>query len=1273
MMRGEIGGYQAKGWAGYLVLQAKFKEDPRNGDVTWLLKRLEEERLAFEDSASGRARPEYYIIATNVALSGADGASAAGPRKSGFTRVEEALESWKSSLGLKGYDIWPRDKIVDLLAAYPDIRKTFAAWVTPGDVLDEALSDWRKSKPNFERTVRRALVNTLRRSQFTALKDAGSVTDQKIRTSQVFVDVPFQAAGHYAVPGSESRLVRTVIERARAKYDNLDLAPRRQGRADGRRGSGRLVVLGGPGQGKSTAASFVVQLFRASLLLRSEKPLDTASRDLAAEIIERAGTEGISKDIPVRYPILVPLPRYADVLTNSRLNRRALPSLLWYIAQQISEDGDGKISADDLRDWIARYASVIVLDGLDEVPPSGERDAVIEAIASLQTEIAEVHGDALVLVTTRPQGYNRDLDPTSWEHWVLDELPEERALAYAEALGTARYPDEKNRREDIFGRLQLAVREPATRRLMITPLQVTILYLIVDTGGSVPTARWTLFNDYYDVLRKREKAKGGRVQEVLERNLSYIGPIHQRAGLVLQALSEIGGGAHASLSEKGFKALVGSYLGAHGFKGTELTKRANELTELALNRLVLLSARDEGAISFDVRSLQEYMAAAALTSGEAAEVDARLLHISGMAHWRHTFLIAVSRCFAEDAFHYRRTGVVALPRTLEAEPLDYAVRNGARLALEMFADGIALEFPLLRRVLAKHAAELLQMGFDSPDHGLERLWGSGTRDILVEAITQQLKHSRSPQGESAWSLLLRRATSDNAMLPLVREMWPTDEATQIALLSHLRRPPKGAAFRKWLESIWRRLPALRAHRLAVKFSRRLGSARGKDWLSEFIPHYPGSAGPSTQVRIAGAQSAAVEVVPIASPGYFRELSDALRRFSLSGATEAAFQFAAAPSPASLADAIRVAYAEGAIDPGHWSSFPWPLPTFVELASEAGDLEAFLERIAKGDFGDLARWTEAEARWVYEGVSLNAWAEGAGREALLDWQRGWLPYWQGERPSREEDSYADVDYLVRTALQVPSSGVRKRLARLALCMFSPFTEESKGQLTDPIAYAELIRETTRGHISLETFEAVWMGEAITKSDADRIRLLLSGPVTIENEVALVPSKNYFEVYLEFPHAREILYLVMLARAVEESKSELDHARLGFLRCMPTDKPHVRISCTCLAILGGADPAGLVEEIITDLKELSAIWSVNEVAVLMDAIVQSQMIADEDLRAIFLRFIDEQCVGEEKLRVVARSRLKNLLDKRKSRLLNTATWHGELGLPQDCLDAGVFNSI
>lgn len=84
---------------------------------------------------------------------------------------------------------------------------------------------------------------------------------------------------------------------------------------------------------------------------------------------------------------------------------------------------------------------VLVLDGLDEVPASSNRQQLMQAIRDFIS--IESHGadaDLLVLATTRPQGYSDEFDPSLYRHVNLAPLNDKEALKYGSLLAEARHP-----------------------------------------------------------------------------------------------------------------------------------------------------------------------------------------------------------------------------------------------------------------------------------------------------------------------------------------------------------------------------------------------------------------------------------------------------------------------------------------------------------------------------------------------------------------------------------------------------------------------------------------------------------------------------------------------------------------------------------------------------------------------------------------------------------------------------------------------------------------
>ncbi|GAA0934445.1 hypothetical protein [Virgisporangium aurantiacum] len=121
-------------WDGYGVLQAKYKDKATTTghDTAWLLGRVKAEMDAWVDPNKRRVRdgrlPEYLIFATNVSLS-------AVPASGGKDRVDNLISSYLQRLPLKDWRIWDANQITTFLDCYPNVRRAFAALITPNELI----------------------------------------------------------------------------------------------------------------------------------------------------------------------------------------------------------------------------------------------------------------------------------------------------------------------------------------------------------------------------------------------------------------------------------------------------------------------------------------------------------------------------------------------------------------------------------------------------------------------------------------------------------------------------------------------------------------------------------------------------------------------------------------------------------------------------------------------------------------------------------------------------------------------------------------------------------------------------------------------------------------------------------------------------------------------------------------------------------------------------------------------------------------------------------
>ncbi len=107
---------------------------------------------------------------------------------------------------------------------------------------------------------------------------------------------------------------------------------------------------------------------------------------------------------------------------------------------------------EDLREWLANYPWLIILDGLDEVPASSKPSSGNGGYSEFWIDANEVNADILVVATTRPQGYNDDFETNLYRHVSLAPLSKDLALHYVRRLVQIRYGNDYSRQEKITNR-----------------------------------------------------------------------------------------------------------------------------------------------------------------------------------------------------------------------------------------------------------------------------------------------------------------------------------------------------------------------------------------------------------------------------------------------------------------------------------------------------------------------------------------------------------------------------------------------------------------------------------------------------------------------------------------------------------------------------------------------------------------------------------------------------------------------------------------------------
>lgn len=245
-------------WDGYIVVQAKCREALKGDarDAAWLVTQLKNEFEKFLKKKSLR-RPDYYIIASNVTLS-------PEPKNGGRAKVERLLAQYKKKLRFRGAFVWAADDLKAYLENARDVRLSYAAWLTPSDVLADLID--HIAKPKLRDVLPLALARDLRQERDIRLRDAGQETEKPIYLDDLFVDLPFTtlAPSNKANEDEEeedeekqdepdealdpndpkisSRIVSRILRRAADKLDNELLTCRQKGRSPKPRAN-RIVIF----------------------------------------------------------------------------------------------------------------------------------------------------------------------------------------------------------------------------------------------------------------------------------------------------------------------------------------------------------------------------------------------------------------------------------------------------------------------------------------------------------------------------------------------------------------------------------------------------------------------------------------------------------------------------------------------------------------------------------------------------------------------------------------------------------------------------------------------------------------------------------------------------------------------------------------------------------------------------------------------------------------------------------------------------------------------
>lgn len=750
---------------------------------------------------------------------------------------------------------------------------------------------------------------------------------------------------------------------------------------------GCFALVGGPGQGKSTLSQFLCQIQRANLL-GGKTRIDTEVQDVVSSIRDHCVLQNLPIETARRFPMRLELARFAKALSSS--SESGVSSVLSYVAHLIKERTDYDIVIDDLRKWLEEYPWLVILDGLDEVPASSNRDEVIAAVRDFLIDIAMCNGDVLVLATTRPQGYNEDLSPQRYQHRWLTPLSVARALHYGKSLVELTYKHNEQRKREVLNRLKKAVKTPSTARLMESPLQVTIMARLLSQVAQPPQERYRLFQQYYKVIYRREMERGVQVLSPLLRDHeANVDAIHHRTGLLLQIESEKARHTDAMITLDEFRSVVVDRLREEGFSGDSLDNLTDEMTTCATDRLVFLVPSQSDRVGFEIRSLQEFMAAEALMDSSDDLVVERLRAIAPVPFWQNVLLFASGKCFAER--QWLRHSVSQICGELNDDPQDnlaHYTLAGSRMAISLLEDGPAQRQPAYAQALTRTALALLALPEEGVHDRIADVYDPSLEMVYREELSRHLHGNDSNLNLAAWRVLSTLAGRGIAWaISIGDKSWPDTANDIMRLLDGLshRFRDNPWLMEKYADSFFDCDPIL----LFEVFDNEKNAEpffKGNPLVAHAFHLMKRHIG-------IGARTHRFTSIRCFGVGPFGPLSIEMGTLSESRECLSAFVdlrpshdywllirqsalFSIEPSSENLAEVLDVI--AGAIRLPLLSSFrlglllssmiPWPLLACLMEANSANEMRALASQVRRGMMGGHDDWLRAEARWKSQGIT-----------------------------------------------------------------------------------------------------------------------------------------------------------------------------------------------------------------------------------------------------------------------------------------------------------------